>query len=374
MRTPEFASRELSAPVLFDSTALERRSPLRSLPHDWMFAAPGTGARALRALPRLQAAFTLLEMIVVIAIIGLLASLTVPSFKMLGHGDVMMVASRQLIDDLALARIRAINGRTTVYVVFFPEQSKLGIIDDPVVAGYFFTNITANRLLGGQLTSYAIYAERSVGDQPGRVTPRYLTEWRTLPKGVYFWPEVFGSTNVAGGIYPLDGNTNVFFNAVGHTNASSRMFELPDVRGTNWFKYSLPYLAFDAQGRLAGPVAPVADVKLPLALGSVSVSKDASGQTNFVVDPSAKEKPLTSAARLLPGTPVINSGATYLVVGSWPISYNGTIYKPGGIFVGVPTVTGFTAVPGGPPVEVREFEGVSINWLTGRARTLRQEL
>src|SRR3982751_4920729 len=63
-------------------------------------------------------AFTLLELLVVIGIIGLLAAIAAPALKGLGSSNEIAAANRQLTDDLSFARLRAINDRTTVYVVF----------------------------------------------------------------------------------------------------------------------------------------------------------------------------------------------------------------------------------------------------------------
>src|SRR3954471_9135967 len=63
-------------------------------------------------------AFTLIEMLLVITIIGLLAGIGLPHLKGWGESNAMTSATRQLMDDLSLARLKAINSRSTVYVVF----------------------------------------------------------------------------------------------------------------------------------------------------------------------------------------------------------------------------------------------------------------
>ena len=47
------------------------------------------------------------------------------------------------------------------------------------------------RLQFSALTTYALYAERAPGDQPGQRSGRYLTKWRTLPEGVHIAKEKF---------------------------------------------------------------------------------------------------------------------------------------------------------------------------------------
>src|SRR5882672_9765568 len=65
-------------------------------------------------------AFTLIELLVVMAIIGLLATIGLPALKGFGKGTGLAGAQRQLLDDLAFARLRGISGRTTIYMVFVP--------------------------------------------------------------------------------------------------------------------------------------------------------------------------------------------------------------------------------------------------------------
>src|SRR5579862_1526931 len=62
-------------------------------------------------------AFTLVELLVVISVMGLIAALAVPALKNLGKSNVQTSAVRQLLDDIGRARQLAISQHTTVYMV-----------------------------------------------------------------------------------------------------------------------------------------------------------------------------------------------------------------------------------------------------------------
>ena len=239
--------------------------------HRGVVAGPWMAARAARA-------FSLFEMVVVIGLIGLLAALALPSLKM-GKGNQMNAATRQLLDDLALARLRAINNRSQVYVVFLPKVwSYLAIPSSGPVFDFFTTNQAANHLLGSQLAAYAIYAKRSLGDQPGQPTSRYMSEWKTLPDGIF----IGNSTTAVQAIT----NTAVFCNVINNVPRPLEGIPFPDTTPGNPV-LQLPYIAFSEQGRIVGPNA---DIRIPLAIGSLLPARTATG-TFQVVDVDALETP-----------------------------------------------------------------------------------
>src|SRR4051812_15282244 len=112
-------------------------------------------------------AFTLIELLLVITIIGILAALGLPHLKGWGSSNGMTSATRQLMDDLSAARQKAISSRSHVFVVFVSQE---------VVNTNLYNSLSAAektdraRLFSGQLTSYALFVKRQVGDQPGTNT------------------------------------------------------------------------------------------------------------------------------------------------------------------------------------------------------------
>ncbi|HEX3797858.1 MAG TPA: prepilin-type N-terminal cleavage/methylation domain-containing protein [Verrucomicrobiae bacterium] len=228
---------------------MHRRSPepLNPLP-------PRTGAHACQA-------FTLIEMLVVIAIIGILATIGLPAIKGMTKSNATIAANRQLLDDFTYARQRAIADHTSVYVVF----------DPPTILNFTPTKLTSQasamhtytNLLGGQYTTYALLSLRSVGDQPGQTSPHYLTAWRSLPQGIFIAASKFSGTTNAVNFY-----TNAFRYA---------QFPFPTIdTNSTLTTFLLPYVGFDYQGQLISQV----DEAIPLSRGSILYPRDADG--NFI--------------------------------------------------------------------------------------------
>lgn len=117
--------------------------------------------------------FTLMELLIVIGIIAILATFVVPAFKGFGDTEVLKGATRQLLDDLAFARMKAINERSSVLVLFSnPDE----------------TAISVPPLVPTRYRAYRMFSFRTVGDQPGQDRYRYLTDWKYLPDGMVFSP------------------------------------------------------------------------------------------------------------------------------------------------------------------------------------------
>jgi prepilin-type N-terminal cleavage/methylation domain-containing protein len=216
---------------------------------------------------RAKSAFTLLELLVVIVIIGILATIGLPAIKGMTKSNTTIAANRQLLDDFSYARQRAIADHTTVYVVFVPPS----IINfgTQKLAGQAPALNTYNNLLGGQYTTYALLSLRSVGEQPGRSTPHYLTAWRSLPNGIFINTNKF-NTN----LYRLAQASPTSF----YSNAfPSLVFPFPVVStNSNIITFTLPYIGFDYQGQLITQV----DEAIPLTRGSIFSVRGADG--NFL--------------------------------------------------------------------------------------------
>ena len=212
--------------------------------------------------PRRRAAFTIIELLVVIGIIALLTTIGLPALKGFGKGTGMAGAQRQMLQDLGLARLSAINGRTTVYVVFVPTNIFDCIARVPSTDTRTRQQLT--NLISGQYAGYALLATRTVGDQPGRWHPRYLSEWKRLPQGILIPPYKFDPALASA----ADPYLRSFFMA---TNPP-----LPFPTGKILLSpvFPVPYIVFNSQGQLASG----RDELIPLAEGSIFFTKDQNGQ------------------------------------------------------------------------------------------------
>jgi len=223
--------------------------------------------------PKHKAGFTLIEMLVVMAIIGLLSFLALPAIKNITKSDAMGAANRQLLDDIAYARRAAIRNRTTVYMVFLPHNYH-------ALAGSFTGADLdqATDLLALQYHGYRMFAWRRVGEQPGQSSPTYLTDWRALPEGVFIpqWKYTTGYGSVS--------------------NFAIAMLPFPDAGSAQ--QMALPYIAFDYLGQLTRfdpqgrPLQVKVDEIIPLARGALLVPTD-----------DATKKPLWQAPEVVENPP-----------------------------------------------------------------------
>lgn len=210
-------------------------------------------------------------MLVVIAIVGILAAITVPTISKMRGGDTMLATTRQLLDDVARARQYAISQRTTVYMVFCPSNFWTDI-NYATVSASATEKPKAERLFGKQLNSYNFVTLRSIGDQPGQVAPRYLGSWKTLPEGAI----------IADWKFSTPGPRTIARRIIDPTDAG-RYFDVKVFEMTNNIPFPsteaavlpgsfvwLPYLAFNHQGQLVSGE----DEYIPVAAGSVNYARD----------------------------------------------------------------------------------------------------
>jgi type II secretory pathway pseudopilin PulG len=225
-----------------------------------------------------------MELLIVLAIMGLLAAIALPAMKGLQKSNSIANATQQLISDLALARQTAIREQTTVHVIFVPPDIATLLPNAANGPAGFRDRNTWTNLLTHPFSGYALFVERSVGDQPGtnQWHARYIGPWRSLPDGIIIADWEFVRLNAQ------QWDT---------TREEERAFKFRDLPGfpfptIHGNRYQVPYLSFNSKGGLLvkdsnNNIVPQDEV-ISLARASVLVQRNPDGS---IADFDVRESP-----------------------------------------------------------------------------------
>jgi prepilin-type N-terminal cleavage/methylation domain-containing protein len=229
-------------------------------------------------------AFTLLELMVVIGIIGFIAALALPHVGGIGQANSMTTATRQLLDDVALARQRAMVNRSTVYMVFLPPMFWTNQAYVNSINGIYGPQVS--NLVTHQYSAYALVSTGSVGDQPGQHHPRYVTDWRFLPNGVFIAPFEFTITNTWTNLYTTNTLSGNIYENVIYPWTMTPAIPFPSLYPPNT-SMPLPCIGFSPQGSLTTPFT---NQYIALTRGSIFYPTDTNG-TPLLEAPNWAENP-----------------------------------------------------------------------------------
>jgi len=257
-------------------------------------AAHLTTLRTPHSALRTCSAFTLIELLMVIAIMGILAAIALPAVRGL-KPNAKAAATRQLLDAVTRARQLALSQRTTVYMVFVPSNFWS---DSAYNSAAWTTNdlTLATNLFDKQLLGYAYVCLRSVGDQPAMHTARYLSPWRALVQGAYISPEKF--TPAASLTAPARLVLQILTNGVlahqvyGFNYTTSVPFPSETTKPASDARpyVALPYIAFDGMGQLVSGQSGQPEM-IPVSEGVVTFPRNPESKVALKALPQVTERP-----------------------------------------------------------------------------------
>ncbi len=268
---------------------------------------------ASRVTCHVHRAFSLIEMLVVMAIMGIMAALAVPALKNFGRADAMIAADQQMLNDVARARQLAISQRTTVYMVFVPTN----FWTQPWTSSTWTNSLTTDELTAAvnlcdkQLTGYTFIAYGALGDQPGQHRWHYLAPWQQLPDGTFIAQQKFMGLPQSFTIPAYNPNVSIY--GFAETNT------IPIPVETNTVNLpSLPYIAFNYLGQLTldGQTVLGRHEYIPLARGTVAPAIDPATRAFQLNPPQVSENP--------PG----NSTNIYNLIDIDPLTGRATLEEP----------------------------------------------
>jgi type II secretory pathway pseudopilin PulG len=259
-------------------------------------------------------------LLVVLGIVGILAAIALPNVKNFTP-NIGATAGRQLLADVNHARQLAIGQHTTVYMVFVPPNltiDPLNFTSSPGASSPLWNNLPqgekpkATNVLQMQLAGYNYVVLRSLGDQPGNPTPRYLGAWKSLPDGAYIAPSKFSIRPAYAPQPPPLGPLTDFSRLVLTNNNATYLLTncIPSFRTNNTIPFpseynlygrtngyiTLPYIAFNYLGQLVDASGNLTKTNefIPLVKGNISYNHDANGR--FITGspptpPTTSEKP-----------------------------------------------------------------------------------
>jgi prepilin-type N-terminal cleavage/methylation domain-containing protein len=260
-------------------------------------------------------AFTLVELMVVLAIMGVLSVLLAPTLASYRKDEAMTAATRQVLDDAGRARQMAISERTTVYMVFVPTNfwKQPGWVSVPASIR---NSMTVTQLYAAQWSGYAMFSLRGVGDQPGETFARDLMRVKTLPTGTFFSPLKFPGGPQSAPQYQYGSGTSVAPLKIGNDievysflTTTSVPFPTSDMLATSSPAgfVDLPYIAFNYLGQLVGPDGKVLpyDENIPLARGTISYWRDST--TGLPVQPAVGKPAIADVTEIPAGNDISTS-------------------------------------------------------------------